>query len=182
MRNNYLLGLGGALLASTALSAGAQAGTFNSAYTIANTIAGNNKPTTGFTAVKIGAQLFGGTGYSASTTIGPQFVFVNFTNSYTQGLGPKITIVPTGAGFDSTSLVPATSANLTLVNTQSSATINSTTNGVGAGCSIGVLSTQLQITNCLTGASSASFSGIGLSGREQPPHRRQSATGSARCQ
>jgi len=165
MRNTYLLGLGGALLASTALTAGAQAGTFN-AYTIQGltSTASPNKPTTGYTAVKIGAQLFGGTGYSASTTIGPQFLFMSFTNSYTQGLGPKITIVPTGAGFDSTSLVPATSANLTLVQTQSSATILGTTNGVGAGCSIGVLSTQLQITNCLTGASSASFSGIGLSG------------------
>lgn len=165
MRNNYLLGLGGALLASTTLTAGAQAGTFN-AYTALTTnfIPGNNKPTTGFTAVKIGAQLFGGTGYSASTTIGPQFVFANFTNSYTQGLGPKIVIVPTGATFDSTTLASSSPAALLLVNTQSASTINNTTSGAAAGCSIGVLSTQLQITNCLTGTSSASFSGIGLSG------------------
>jgi len=165
MRNTYLFGLGGTLLASTALTAGAQAGTFNAFVDRSTTIvAGLNKPTSGFTSAKIGAQLFGGTGYSASTTIGPQFVFANFTNSYSQNLGPKVVIVPTGAAFDTTTLASSTSAALTLVNTQSSATINSTTTGTASGCSIGVLSTQLQITNCLTGTSSASFSGIGLSG------------------
>ena len=162
MRNQYLLGLGGALLATTALTANAQAGTFN-AYT-ATVAAAGYKPTTGFTAIKVGSQLFGGTGYSATTTVGPQMVFVSLTNSYSQGLGPKIVILPTGATFDSTSLVSGAAASLTLTNTGSATTILATTNGVNAGCAIGVLTTQIQITNCLTGSSSSTFSGIGLSG------------------
>jgi len=163
MRKTHLLGLGGALLASTALSDAAQAGTFQQ-YSQQLVATATLKPTAGFTAAKIAAQLFGGTGYSASQTIGPQYVFVNLSNSYASGLGPKINVAITGASFDTTALNTGTSAALTLVNTQSGATINSTTSGAGAGCVIGILTTQIQLTNCLTGVSSATFSGIALSG------------------
>ncbi len=164
MRNTYLLGLGGALLATTALTASAQAGSVT-AYTAAIST-GGLKPTTAVTSAKIGAQLFGTSGYTSTTTIGPQLVFLNLSNSYTQGLGPKVIITPTGASFDATSLGSSTASFITLTSTagQTSTTINTTVQGAGAGCAIGVLTTQIQITNCLTGSSSASFSGIGLSG------------------
>ena len=108
MRKTHLLGLGGALLASTALSDAAQAGTFQQ-YSQQLVATATLKPTAGFTAAKIAAQLFGGTGYSASQTIGPQYVFVNLSNSYASGLGPKINVAITGASFDTTrphSMVP----------------------------------------------------------------------------
>jgi len=163
MRNTYLLGLGGALLASTSLTAEVQAGTFN-AYT-AQLVAAGAKPTSGFTAAKIGAQLFGGTGLAAASTIGGQMVFINFSNQYNQGLAPKILVFPTGASFHASALAASTNAgNLTLVTTDASTTITATTNGIGSGCSIGVLTSQIQITNCTTGTSSAAFTGMALSG------------------
>jgi len=164
MRNQYLLGLGSVLLATTALTATAQAGTIHN-YS-AQLTAGGLKPTSAFTSVKMGAQLFGGTGYTSSTTIGPQYVFANLSNNYTSGLGPKVMFYPSGATFASTALGTNSASNLTLISTltQTSGTINTTSAGVGASCVIGILTTQIQITNCLTGKSSASFSGIALSG------------------
>eukprot|EP01012_Entosiphon_sulcatum_P057206 TRINITY_DN80938_c0_g1_i1.p1 TRINITY_DN80938_c0_g1~~TRINITY_DN80938_c0_g1_i1.p1 ORF type:complete len:510 (-),score=93.86 TRINITY_DN80938_c0_g1_i1:51-1580(-) len=165
MLNKYLLGLGGALLATTSLTAGAQAGSVLNSAALAGQ--GGVKPTTALTSVKIGAQLFNGTsGYTSSTTLGSQNVFISLSNSYTQGLGPKIVITPTGANFSSNSLGGSSAASITLINQtgQTGTTITSTTSGTAANCSIGVLTNQIQITNCLTGSSSASFSGIGLSG------------------
>jgi len=154
MRNNYLLGLGGALLATTSLSGAASAATIyvqSNANGVTNVQGGEF--TTTSVARSIGAQLFGSGGLTATSTIGVMSIAVKFTNTYGGSLKPNLFMSISGATFSTTSLGGQSNTYVKLLDDQGTGggTIATTFAGNSAACTVGVLSTQIQIQGCAAG-------------------------------
>lgn len=129
------LHIGGALLATTALSSIAYAGTIENA---SNTLA-----TTTITAANISAQLFGGTA-PQNITLGPIAYNIDFTNQLTSAF--DIDIAPTGAKL-------ATGTTVSVVTLQESAGSLTIASSV-ANCTIQVLTERILVDNCVSLAAS----------------------------
>jgi hypothetical protein len=176
MRNNHLLGLGSALLATTSLATAASAANIVPYATLSNAgaIPQPVASTLNFSSQKIAAQLFASGGLTATSTVGPQNISVTFTNNYNTSLAPRILLTITGANFNSTSLATGSAAAAVTAYQQTNGSVVATMTGGQAGCTVGILSSQIQITGCVsssfsvtTGANtntSFALSGIVLSG------------------
>jgi len=172
MRNHYLLGLGGMLLATTALSSAA------TAATVVNYVT-SGSPGTKYTAKLVGAELFG-TGLqvpNAAASIGPHLAQIVFTGQYNRSFNPNLYIQISGASFSTSSLSGQNYAGIVLLDYTTGGVVTASRTNASAvtdsNCGVGVVATQIQITNCYGvhlgttgGNSNASFllSGIALSG------------------
>jgi len=132
-----VLNFGGALLATTALSAGAV-----SAGTITNLLAAGDPTVTILTAAKLSAQVFGGTTTAQkAVTLGPAAVTLDFSNGYTTKF--DLELESTNSDF-ATSTVG--------IQTFTTATTSLSISG-RSGCTVQVLTERILLEDCL--ASSA---------------------------
>lgn len=158
MKKHQLLSLGGAMLATTALSTVAQAGTI---VKPSATAAATNKDfvTSSYSAYKLATQVFvANTGASTQTLGGLTNYRLQFTNAYTTKF--NVSLFVTGAQFSSTSLASGSNTRIHLYSA------GSTTNSYGgtissatAGCSVQILVDRILVNNCLSTSGVAQTSG-----------------------
>jgi len=138
------LQLGGALLATTALSSAAYAGT------VINTAASGAAVGTTFSAASLSAQVFGATG-SSSVTLGPQELIVRFTNNLTTTFDLELE----GTNSDFTGTIAVTGYNVT----------GSTLSGViFTGCTVQVLTERILVEDCLATSAGPGFDAMKVCG------------------
>jgi len=138
------LQIGGALLATTALSSTAYAGT------IITSAAGGAAIGTTFTAASLSAQVFGATG-SSSVSLGPQEIIVNFTNDLTTTFDLELE----GTNSDFTGTIAVTGYNVT----------GSTLSGITfTGCTVQVLTERILIEDCLATSAGPGFDALKVCG------------------
>jgi len=141
-----VLKFGGALLATTALSAGAV-----SAGTITTLRAAGDLPVTTLTAAKLSAQVFGGTTTAQkAVTLGPAAVTLDFSNGYTTKFDLEL---------ESTNSDFATST----VGIQTWTTSVSLSISGRSGCTVQVLTERILLEDCLA-SSATNIDSLNISG------------------
>ncbi len=136
------LQIGSALLATTALSSTALAGSVTN-YN------GSGTATT-FTAASLSAQVFGATG-SSSVSLGPQIVQLDFTNNLTTTFDIEIE----GSNSDFTGTIAVTGFHV------SGSSLSAI---VFTGCTVQVLTERILVEDCLATSSSSGFGALGVCG------------------
>lgn len=153
MKRQTLL-TGSALLATTALSSAALAGTFITPVGVAAAIL-----TTTLTPIALSSQVFGGTAPEALTIGGASTggeVAIDFTNSLTTKFDVKIEA--TGADF-----VGAATVNV-LAFAQSTSAGTLTAESILGGCTVQVLTDRILIEDCVTDTTTTAIDVLNVSG------------------
>jgi hypothetical protein len=145
----HSLYIGGALLATTALSTSAFAGT------VVNTTAAAATPATTYTARALSAQVFAATS-PENTTLGPIGFLVNFTNKFTTAFDIE---------FESTNSDFTGSVAVTAISQPSTGTLRflSSVGTTFTGCTVQVLTERILVEDCAsttTGIDALDFSSV----------------------